>query len=219
MVMTLFSIMMLVVLSYAAEALPRSTRQVMASKAADIAKITGWAIPVIAGMPASSSGRQGGSALRSSKTGRTTNEVLKVVDGIRHKRLGGSDIVVSEIGLGTQRWMGEDFNSPDEKICLDFLDRAILNSGVNLIDTAEQYPIPSSNSNPEGSTERVIGKWYVYVLCYRISYRVAHWRANNNIGLLLSYPTTPIAYNITNMLISTFTKTGSLKAKADEKRW
>ena len=32
-----------------------------------------------------------------------TNEIISVVDGIRHKRLGGADIVVSEIGLGTQR--------------------------------------------------------------------------------------------------------------------
>ena len=30
---------------------------------------------------------------------------IKVVDGIRHRRLGGGDIVVSEVGLGTQRWV------------------------------------------------------------------------------------------------------------------
>ena len=34
-----------------------------------------------------------------------TNEIVKVVEGIRHKRLGGSDIIVSELGLGTQRWV------------------------------------------------------------------------------------------------------------------
>ena len=33
-----------------------------------------------------------------------TNEVLKSVNGMRQRRLGGSDIVVSELGLGTQRW-------------------------------------------------------------------------------------------------------------------
>ncbi len=32
-----------------------------------------------------------------------TNEVVKVVNGIKHRRLGGSDILVSELGLGTQR--------------------------------------------------------------------------------------------------------------------
>tara|TARA_B100000795_G_scaffold89567_1_gene65194 strand:- start:193 stop:621 length:429 start_codon:yes stop_codon:yes gene_type:complete len=31
-----------------------------------------------------------------------TNEVISVVDGIRQKRLGGSGIIVSEVGLGTQ---------------------------------------------------------------------------------------------------------------------
>ncbi len=33
-----------------------------------------------------------------------TNEVVKKVNGMRQRRLGGSDIVVSELGLGTQRW-------------------------------------------------------------------------------------------------------------------
>ena len=33
-----------------------------------------------------------------------TNEIIKSVNGMRHRRLGGSDIVVSELGLGTQRW-------------------------------------------------------------------------------------------------------------------
>jgi aryl-alcohol dehydrogenase-like predicted oxidoreductase len=39
------------------------------------------------------------------------------------------------------------------------MDRAILNGGVNLIDTAESYPIPSSQANPEGKVETTIGKW------------------------------------------------------------
>ena len=32
-----------------------------------------------------------------------TNEVIKVVNGMKRQRLGGSDIIVSELGLGTQR--------------------------------------------------------------------------------------------------------------------
>ena len=31
--------------------------------------------------------------------------------------------------------------------------------GINLIDTAEQYPIPSSKDKPEGLVETVIGNW------------------------------------------------------------
>lgn len=89
-----------------------------------------------------------------------TNEVVKVVNGIKHKRLGGSDIIVSEIGLGTQRWVSTDFNAPNEETCFEFMDQAILKGGVNLIDTAEQYPIPTDGMRArEGDTETVIGKW------------------------------------------------------------
>ena len=89
-----------------------------------------------------------------------TNEVVKVVNGIKQKRLGGSDIIVSEVGLGTQRWVSTDFNAPDEDTCFEFMDQAILKGGVNLIDTAEQYPIPSDGMQArEGDTETVIGKW------------------------------------------------------------
>jgi aryl-alcohol dehydrogenase-like predicted oxidoreductase len=89
-----------------------------------------------------------------------TNEVVKKVQGIKHRRLGGSDIVVSELGLGTQRWASADFNAPDEAECFSFMDEAILQGGVNLLDTAEQYPIPSDGvTAQEGDSERLIGKW------------------------------------------------------------
>jgi len=92
--------------------------------------------------------------------GGPTNEVVKVVNGMKHRRLGNSDIVVSELGLGTQRWMSSDYNAPDKDLCYEFMDDAILKRGVNFLDTAEQYPIPASNSNTkEGDTERVIGDW------------------------------------------------------------
>lgn len=87
-----------------------------------------------------------------------TNQVVRTVNGIRHRRLGGTDIVVSEMGIGTQRWGGTDFNSPDEDLCHAMLDKAVAN-GVNLVDTAEQYPIPSGPLNPEGRTETIIGNW------------------------------------------------------------
>mmetsp|Transcript_120690 Transcript_120690/g.240337 ORF Transcript_120690/g.240337 Transcript_120690/m.240337 type:complete len:548 (-) Transcript_120690:6-1649(-) len=83
----------------------------------------------------------------------------QVVNGIRRKKLGSSNIMVSECGLGTQRWASDDFNAPDENMCYKFLDRAVLDGGVNLVDTAEQYPIPSSPKKPEGLTEEVIGRW------------------------------------------------------------
>jgi len=89
-----------------------------------------------------------------------TNEVVTTVNGIKHRRLGGSDIIVSELGLGTQRWCSSDFNAPNKDTCFKFMDEAILKGGVNLLDTAEQYPIPSDpKSSPEGTTESVIGDW------------------------------------------------------------
>ena len=81
------------------------------------------------------------SAPRKRGKGGPTNEVIKVVNGIKHRRLGGSDIVVSELGLGAQRWVSTDFNAPDKDLCYAFMDEAILKRGINLIDTAEQYPM------------------------------------------------------------------------------
>jgi Aldo/keto reductase family len=86
-----------------------------------------------------------------------TNEVLKNINGMKQRRLGGSDIIVSALGLGTQRWVSTDFNAPTTDECFAFMDEAILKHGVNLIDTAEQYPIPSRGN--EGDTERCIGQW------------------------------------------------------------
>lgn len=72
--------------------------------------------------------------------------------------LGSSGISVSPIALGTQRWVSDDFNAPDESACLDLLDIAFEHD-VRTIDTAEQYPIPSSPTTPEGATEVTIGNW------------------------------------------------------------
>ena len=77
---------------------------------------------------------------------------------MRRRNLGFSDISVSEVALGTQRWGGTDFNSPDEATCHQMLDIATA-AGVNFVDTAEQYPIPGGRNNPEGYTERIIGSW------------------------------------------------------------
>jgi len=90
-----------------------------------------------------------------------TNEVVKISKaGMKQRRLGGSDILVSELGLGTQRWASSDHNAPDQETCFRFMDKAVLEYGVNLLDTAEQYPIPSDGtSTSEGATERLIGKW------------------------------------------------------------
>ncbi|KAJ1446553.1 putative aldo/keto reductase family protein, partial [Pelagophyceae sp. CCMP2097] len=86
-------------------------------------------------------------------------QVVKTVDGVRRKRLGGTGIEVSELALGTQRWGGTDYNSPDEALCHAMLDRGVLEGGINLLDTAAQYPIPSGAGAPAGRTEEIIGSW------------------------------------------------------------
>ena len=45
---------------------------------------------------------EGGNKINSGKG--KTNDVIKTVNGMKQRRLGGSDIIVSELGLGTQRW-------------------------------------------------------------------------------------------------------------------
>jgi len=81
------------------------------------------------------------------------------------------------MGLGTQRWGSTDFNGPNEELCHAFLDKAVLENGINLIDTAEQYPIPSDDkTNPEGLTEQIIGKVRVRVRI-RVRVRVRDWIA------------------------------------------
>ncbi|MEN9205277.1 MAG: aldo/keto reductase [Thermostichales cyanobacterium DRC_bins_46] len=72
---------------------------------------------------------------------------------MRYLPLGSSDIRVSEIGLGTMTF-GQQ-NTPSEAFQqLDFA----LEQGMNLIDTAEMYPVPA-RAETQGATERIIGDW------------------------------------------------------------
>ncbi|MDY6918927.1 MAG: NADP(H)-dependent aldo-keto reductase [Pseudomonadota bacterium] len=68
-------------------------------------------------------------------------------------RLGNTDLMVSELCLGTMTW-GQQ-NTREE--AFEQLDAA-LDYGVNFIDTAEMYSVPTQ---PEtmGSTETIIGHW------------------------------------------------------------
>src|SRR3970040_176074 len=72
---------------------------------------------------------------------------------MHRKRLGKSDLLVSAIGLGAQFWGGDQ----DKDEAFRQLDFAV-DHGVNLIDTAEIYPVPYSEST-WGNSERIIGLW------------------------------------------------------------
>lgn len=72
---------------------------------------------------------------------------------MQYSTLGTTDIKVSKICLGTMTFG----NQNTEKEGHEQLDYA-LDNGVNFIDTAEMYAIPSSKET-QGSTERIIGTW------------------------------------------------------------
>ena len=70
------------------------------------------------------------------------------------KKLGSSDLMVSEICLGSMTWGTQ--NTPEEGHAQ--IDMA-LDYGVNIIDTAEVYPVNPMSAETQGSTERIIGQW------------------------------------------------------------
>jgi aryl-alcohol dehydrogenase-like predicted oxidoreductase len=72
---------------------------------------------------------------------------------MRTRRLGGSGLVVSEIGLGTMTF-GEQTAEAD---AFRILDRSF-DRGVTFLDTAELYPVPPS-APKAGDTEVIVGKW------------------------------------------------------------
>lgn len=72
---------------------------------------------------------------------------------MEYRKLGDSDVKVSAIGLGTMTW-GEQNTETEAHAQIDYA----LDHGVNLIDTAEMYPVPPK-PDTQGSTERYIGSW------------------------------------------------------------
>ena len=77
-----------------------------------------------------------------------------MVNAVKYRKLGHTDIDVSVICLGTMTW-GEQ-NSPEESF--EQMDYAI-SRGVNFFDTAELYAIPP-RAETYGRTEEIIGQWF-----------------------------------------------------------
>ena len=72
---------------------------------------------------------------------------------MEYRKLGGTDIDVSLIGLGTMTW-GEQNSESDAHQQIDYA----LAQGVTLIDAAEMYPVPP-RPETQGRTESYIGTW------------------------------------------------------------
>ena len=67
--------------------------------------------------------------------------------------LGSSGLKVSDVCLGTMTWGIQNTQSDADAQLAMALER-----GVNVIDTAEMYPVPP-NSDTYGDTERILGNW------------------------------------------------------------
>ena len=73
---------------------------------------------------------------------------------MKKNRLGQSEILVSELCLGTMTF-GTQTNENDAHEQIDLA----LESGINFIDTAEMYPVNPISKNTIGKTEMFIGNW------------------------------------------------------------
>lgn len=72
---------------------------------------------------------------------------------LQYKKLGDSDLLISEITLGTMTF-GEQNT---EREAHDMLSYAF-DQGINILDTAEAYPIPMKKET-QGRTDLYIGSW------------------------------------------------------------
>ena len=70
------------------------------------------------------------------------------------KPLGRSDVMVSELCLGTMTYGTQ---TPQDDAHAQ-IDRA-LDAGINFIDTAEMYPVNPLSAETQGRSEEIIGNW------------------------------------------------------------
>ena len=73
---------------------------------------------------------------------------------MEYRKLGRTDIDVSSICLGTMTW-GEQNTEAEAHEQLDYS----MEQGVNFIDTAELYAVPTK-AETQGLTEEHIGSWF-----------------------------------------------------------
>jgi len=73
---------------------------------------------------------------------------------MQYRRLGRTDLDVSQICLGTMTW-GEQNSEVEAHAQLDLA----LECGVNFVDAAEMYPVPP-RPETQGRTEEYLGSWF-----------------------------------------------------------
>ena len=94
--------------------------------------------------------------LSSSRFRRTTSTKMSSLsnENMDYTMLGSSDLKVSKVCLGTMTF-GQQ-NTPEEGAAQ--LDIATKEYGINFIDTAEMYPVPTK-AETQGDTDRILAKW------------------------------------------------------------
>lgn len=90
---------------------------------------------------------------------RTTRAALSVEklpglkEGLKYNKLGDSDLLISEVTLGTMTWGNQNTESEaHEQLSYAF------DAGINIFDTAEMYPVPPRKEH-QGTTDRYISTW------------------------------------------------------------
>ena len=73
---------------------------------------------------------------------------------MNYRKLGRTDLKVSEICLGTMTW-GEQNTEAEGHEQMDYA----LSEGVNFFDTSEMYAVPPKPET-QGKTETIIGTWF-----------------------------------------------------------
>lgn len=69
-------------------------------------------------------------------------------------KLGQSELLVSELCLGTMTW-GTQNSSAEAFAQIDLS----MEHGINIIDTAEMYPVNPISPATQGNSERILGEW------------------------------------------------------------
>lgn len=82
-----------------------------------------------------------------------SSDTRAVANSMQMRQLGDSDLVISEVTLGTMTF-GEQNTEAEahEQLCYAF------ENGINILDTAEMYPVPPKAAT-QGSTDRYISTW------------------------------------------------------------
>ncbi|KAL2620979.1 hypothetical protein R1flu_001184 [Riccia fluitans] len=76
-----------------------------------------------------------------------------VKQALEYRKLGDSDLLISEITLGTMTW-GQQNTEQEAHEQLSYA----WDQGINILDTSELYPIPMQ-ATTQGKTEQYIGSW------------------------------------------------------------